>query len=144
MMMKKHTREVGRILRLGGPTKSFRGEAFSPDFFLNFQKEMLEFRGILSPETTFEGKIGTLRTYLYTTCTVSRRGRAKYWGGHGPPGPPSNYLPALRIKIKKFIVKWKSFSVFALFSNILEHCRYKQRETKTYHFRLCYQDEFLT
>ena len=30
-----------------------------------------------------------------TFSELSRRGMAKILGGHGPPGPPSNYLPGL-------------------------------------------------
>ena len=31
--------------------------------------------------------------YLYTTHTTFEAGQSKILGGHGPPGPPSNYLP---------------------------------------------------
>ena len=77
----------------GAKKKFFRGEAFSPEIFLTFYKEILEFQGILSPETTFEGKNGALRTYLYPTCTTFEARQSKILGGAmaplAPPLPPS-------------------------------------------------------
>ena len=42
-----HFREVGRILRLGGPKKISGAGLFSQEFFFNFQTEHLGFWGNL-------------------------------------------------------------------------------------------------
>ena len=78
---------------IGGAKKKFRGEAFSSEFFLTFYIEILKYQGILSLETTFEGQCRAFRTYIYHLYNFRGEAWQNIGGGHGPPGPPSNYLP---------------------------------------------------
>ena len=77
-------REVGRILKLGGPKKNFRGEAFFSEIFLTFYIEILKYRGILSPKTSFEGQSRAFRTYIYYLYNF----RGKEWQNIGAAMAP--------------------------------------------------------
>ena len=100
--------EVGRILRLGGPKKNFRGGAFSPEIFWIFQTEILEFRGILVPENISRARLGEFRGYLLLLL-LSWQGGAGLLGGPWPPWPPSKYLTDYK---NRLIISMKEFGPF--------------------------------
>ena len=87
--------EVGRILRLGGPKKNFRGGAFSPEIFWIFQTEILEFWGILVPENISGGNPEVIYYFYYFHGEAGQ----DYWGAMALLAP-SNYL-TVWLSIKK-------------------------------------------
>ena len=74
--------------------KKFPRRGFFPEIFLNFYIEILKYWGILSPEITFEGQSRAFKTYINYLQNFRGEAGQNIGGGHGPPGPPSNYLPA--------------------------------------------------
>ena len=79
-----YIREGGRILILGGGQKNFPGQG----------KPKSLFSGEFRPQSNSLGQ-GWDRMGSFITCPRLLGGAGqKYWGGHGPPGPPSNSLPA--------------------------------------------------
>ena len=71
-----HSREVDRI---GAAKKFFSRRGYFP---------LLICLKTLSTSSHFE-----IEALVTTLAELSRQGNPKYWGGHGPPGPPSIYLP---------------------------------------------------
>ena len=67
-------REVGRILRLGGPKKKFSRRGFFP---------LLICLKTLSTSSHFE-----IEALVTTLAQLSRQGMAKILGGPWPPWPP--------------------------------------------------------
>ena len=47
---------------------------------------------------------------------------AKYWGSHGPPGLPSNYLPVKVRVLFEIILRWKILQVISLLLEIAFNC----------------------
>ena len=83
------TRKGGRILRLEAK-KIFPVRGFFPLKILDFFGQV----------RLFSPKILELfpRRGFFPINGLSRQGRAKYWGGHGPPGPPlTTSLPSTYI-----------------------------------------------
>ena len=93
-------REVG-FWDWGGQKKKFPGRGFFhlkilEDFPMRgfFPPKIHQIYGKFWPQSTIQGwgeaGWGGIINYLSWTFEA----RHKYWGGHGPPGPPSNSLPA--------------------------------------------------
>ena len=93
--------EVGRILRLGGQKKfSGAGCEFFAQIttrYLVLKKEQMMGQ-IIIPEFQIFGEFLPLKQLSGTTAGISGAGH-NYWGGHGPPGPPSIYLTAYLITL---------------------------------------------
>ena len=75
---------------------SFRGEAPPQKFFFDFIYRNPQTSGYFEHRKNFWGPEQGIKDLYVLLVQLSRRGRAKYWGGHGPPGPPLTTSLAFR------------------------------------------------